>query len=152
MRTNLKLLKASISNVIELTIGLSNAQLNKIPEGYSNNIIWNVAHLVVSQKLLVYGLSGNELKLDADFVEKYKKGSQPNGLVSGSEVKSILLLFGYLIDELEQDLKTLDFTNFKNYPTSYNFEITNLEEALIFNNLHFGLHYAFLLKLKKNVS
>ena len=131
--------------------GLSNEQLNEIPAGYSNNIIWNVAHLIVTQKLLIYGLSTNELNLDDAFLETYRKGGKPNGLVSKDECKAIILLFDYLYSELEQDLKILDFSDFKVYPTSYNFEITNLEEALTFNNLHFGLHFAFLLKLLKSI-
>ena len=149
--TELKLLKVSISNVLKLVNGLSNEQLNHIPEGFSNNIIWNVAHLVVSQKLLIYGLSNNELNLDDDFIVKYRKASRPSGEVNAKDCQAIILLFEYLHEELTQDLNTLDFTSFKTYPTSYDFEITNLDEALAFNNLHFGLHFAFLLKLKKKV-
>jgi hypothetical protein len=152
MKTNLKLLKASISNISGMVKGLSNEQLNEIPTGYSNNIIWNVAHLIVTQKLLIYGLSNNELNLDDGFLETYRKGGKPNGVVSEDECKSIILLFDYLYTELEQDLEILDFSNFKAYPTSYNFEITNLDEAVTFNNLHFGLHFAFLLKLLKSIA
>ena len=32
-------------------------QLNKIPEGYRNSVFWNIAHTIVTQQLLVYGLS-----------------------------------------------------------------------------------------------
>ena len=109
--------------------GLSVEQLNEIPEGYSNNIIWNVAHLVVTQKLLIYGLSNNELNLDDSFLETYRKGGKPNGVVGEDECKSIIMLFDYLYSELEQDLEVLDFSNFKVYPTSYNFEICLLNSS-----------------------
>jgi hypothetical protein len=29
-------------------------QLNKIPEGFSNNLIWNIGHVIVAQQSLVY--------------------------------------------------------------------------------------------------
>ena len=32
-------------------------QLNTVPKVYLNSIFWNVAHIVVTQQLLVYGLS-----------------------------------------------------------------------------------------------
>ena len=32
--------------------------LNKTPNGFNNNIIWNIGHVVVSEQLLAYKLSG----------------------------------------------------------------------------------------------
>jgi len=32
-------------------------QLNKIPEGFSNNLIWNIGHIIVTQQVLIYKLS-----------------------------------------------------------------------------------------------
>ena len=32
-------------------------QLNKIPEGFSNNLIWNIGHIIVAQQRLVYAAS-----------------------------------------------------------------------------------------------
>jgi len=36
----------------------SDRQLNKIPKGFKNNLIWNIAHLLVTQQLLTYALAG----------------------------------------------------------------------------------------------
>ena len=46
--------------------------LNKIPEGFSNNIIWNIAHVVVTQQLLVYKLSGLPMHVSEEMVAKYR--------------------------------------------------------------------------------
>ena len=32
-------------------------QLNKVPQGFKNNVIWNIVHCIVTQQLLVYKLS-----------------------------------------------------------------------------------------------
>jgi hypothetical protein len=29
-------------------------QLNKVPPGFSNNLIWNIGHSIVAQQMLVY--------------------------------------------------------------------------------------------------
>ena len=31
-------------------------QLNKIPDGFHNNLIWNIGHIIVVQQMLVYNL------------------------------------------------------------------------------------------------
>ena len=151
MNANLKLLKVSLSNVIGFSKGMSLEQLNKIPDGFSNNLIWNMAHLVVTQRLLIYGLSGADLGLDSEFVDKYKKGTKPEGDVSQKEVDQVLELLNSEFDKLSSDIDGGVFKSYKNYPTSYNFEITNFEDALTFNNLHFGLHVSTMLKLGKLV-
>lgn len=151
MSSEIKLLSVSISNVLAIVKGLSNEKLNEIPTGYSNNLIWHVAHLLVTQKLLIYGLSGNDLGLDADFVERFRKGSKPDGVVSVEECEKIMLLFKSQLDQLEIDLKNDKFKTYKNYPTSYNFEITSLSDAIAFNNLHYGLHVGAILKMKKSI-
>jgi len=151
MKSELKLLQTSISNVASIVEALSVEQLNKIPEGFSNNVIWNIAHLTVTQKLLIYGLSGNDLGLPSAFVEKYRKGSSPNEIVSEAGCKAIIEQFKNQLAGLQQDLEKGIFKEYKEYPTSYNFTIKSLEDAICFNNLHYGLHVSTLLKLKKSL-
>ncbi|MDB5155092.1 MAG: DinB family protein [Mucilaginibacter sp.] len=43
-----------LSNVKDLTTG----QLNKIPEGFGNNIIWNLAHIISAQQSICYIRAG----------------------------------------------------------------------------------------------
>src|SRR5690606_41991140 len=56
--------------------------LNKIPKGFNNNIIWNIGHVVVSQQILVYKLSGLPLMVSDELVEKYIIGSKPEAPVT----------------------------------------------------------------------
>lgn len=151
MESELKLLKVSINNVLELTDDLTTQQLNEIPTGSPNNLVWHLAHLLVTHKLLIYGLSNNELNLEPEFVERFRKGSKPNGDVSAEEINVIKSKIKNLSAELENDLENNLFKAYQQYPTSYNFEITNLTDAVAFNNLHFGLHVSSMLKLKKLV-
>src|SRR5688572_11023066 len=67
-------------------------QLNKIPAGYSNNLIWNVAHCISAQQVLVYKLSGLPTVVSDEFIDKYKKGAKPEGDVSQSELDEIRVL------------------------------------------------------------
>ncbi|HIP36585.1 MAG TPA: DinB family protein [Crocinitomix sp.] len=146
-----KMLKTSITNVLNIIEGLTNLQMNEIPKGFSNNIIWNVAHLSVTQKLLIYGLSNNDLNLPEEFVSHFRKGTKPQHYLSNDEinfVKDELLKFP---TQLKQDILNQKFKNYKAYPTSYNFEITNFNEALVMVNLHYGLHFSTILRLLKKM-
>ena len=95
--------------------------------------------------------SGLELGLDSVFVDKYRKGTKPEGDVSQVEVDVIVDLLNKEFEKLTNDIEQGVFKTYKNYPTSYNFEITNFEDAVTFNNLHFGLHVSTILKLRKLV-
>jgi hypothetical protein len=74
MQETFKFILKSRQKFIELLDGLSIEQLNKIPTGFNNNIIWNFAHIVVSTQTLVYVRTG--IKADTTWVnynEDYKK-------------------------------------------------------------------------------
>ncbi len=44
--------------------GLTAEQLNKIPDGYNNNIIWNLGHLICAEQSLCYFRSGQAITVD----------------------------------------------------------------------------------------
>ena len=71
--------------------------LNKIPKGFNNNIIWNIGHILVTEQLLVYKLSGLKPMVNDILINKYKKDSKPNGDVSQTEVDEIKKLHNFLL-------------------------------------------------------
>ena len=63
------------SSMIKILESKSYEELVKIPDNFKNSIFWNIAHLLVTQQLLCYRLSGLDLKIEEAMVEKYGKGS-----------------------------------------------------------------------------
>ena len=60
MKTQFDILR-KVREIITKIVGtLTLGQMHKIPDGFNNNIVWNVAHLVVTQQLLHYRLTGKE--------------------------------------------------------------------------------------------
>jgi hypothetical protein len=125
--------------------------LNKVPENFNNNIIWNIGHLVVTQQLLTYGLSGLPMLINNDIVDKYKKGSKASGDVTQDEVDTIKSLLIPLIEKTHYDYNNGVFKTFKSYTTSTNSTLKTIEEALEFNNFHEGIHLGYILALKKSL-
>ncbi len=124
-------------------------QLNAVPTGFSNNLIWNIAHIVVTQQLLVYKLSGLPMNVSDEMVEKYKKGTKPEQAATQDEVDEIKSLLFKTIDETAVDLENKIFNNFTEYPTSTGFILKNAEDAIAFNNFHEGLHIGILMSIRK---
>lgn len=127
-------------------------QLNAIPEGFNNNVLWNIGHSIVTQQLLVYGLSGNALQVSQEMKDAYCKGSKPSGVASKEEVAQIKKLLFSTLTQLEADYASGLFTEFKTYTLSTTGGVlSNVEEAIEFNNYHEGLHIGYTVALMRLV-
>lgn len=124
-------------------------QLNKIPEGFSNNLIWNIGHIVVTQQLLVYKLSGLPILVSDEMVEKYRKGTKPEQDATQEEVDVIKSLLFKAVEQAEADYNNGVFVNYQEYPTSTGFVLQNAKGALEFNNMHEGVHIGIMMNIRK---
>lgn len=138
-----------LNNVLENN---SLEDLNKIPKGFNNNIIWNVAHLIVSQQILVYKLSGLPLMVSDDMVEKYKKGSKPEGPVTLAEIEEIKALLFSPIQKNKEDYYNGVFKEYQEYVvvTTGN-TLKRVEDALQFTVFHEGLHIGYIQALLRAI-
>jgi hypothetical protein len=126
-------------------------QLNKIPEGFSNNLIWNIAHIVVTQQILVYKLSGLPMMVSDEMVEKYRKGTKPGQDVTQEEAEEIKVLLFDTLHKLETDYNNGIFVNYQEYPTSTGYILKSAVGAIEFNNFHEGLHIGIMMSIRKFV-
>jgi hypothetical protein len=138
--------------LIGLIEGLSTEQLNQVPAGFNNNIIWNMGHLIAAQEGVCYKRSGLELKTDEAFFQAYRPGTKPEGFVGSNEVERIKTLLLSTLNELQSDYDTGVFKNYTSVVTRYGMELTNVEDAINFLPFHEGLHIGCIVALKKLVS
>jgi hypothetical protein len=130
---------------------LSFPQLIAIPTGFNNSIYWNIAHLVVTQQLLHYKLSGLETTLSDDFINDFRKGSTPRTNYSETDWQYVLEQFQALPERLEKDYENELFKSYTEYATSFGVTLANIEDAIAFNNIHEGLHIGYVMALKRLV-
>ncbi len=123
--------------------------LVKIPEGYRNNIWWNIAHIVVTQQLLVYRLSGLPVTIDESLIDLYKKGTVPEHEPSEDEIEKVAAYLLSTAEIAQQNYENGLFTSYKEYTTSLKVTLKNIDDALVFNLLHEGLHLGVVLSLLK---
>lgn len=144
-------LLASRELTLKFIKGFTPAQLNHIPDGFNNNIIWNLGHLVVTQQLLWYNLAGEKMHLSSEMVEKYKKGSQPSTIVTDDEIQKIKELLTSLPKKSIADYKNKLFQSYQEYTTSFNVTLRSIDDGIKFNNFHEGLHVGIIMALRKLV-
>ncbi len=138
--------------LIKLTEGLSIEQLNKVPPGFNNNIIWNLGHIIAAQQGVCYRRCGLDLKIDEDFFLRYKPDTKPEGVIDSIGVERIRTLLFATLDELEADYSAGIFINYPTFVTRYGIEINSIDSALSFLPFHEGLHIGCIIALKKLVS
>ena len=126
-------------------------QLNKMAPGFNNNLIWNIAHIVVTQQRLVYKFSGVPMIISDELFEKYKGGTKPSHDVRQAEVDEIRSLLFETIDQTEADFNNKFFKNYQEYTASIGVNIKNIEGALSFNNYHEALHMGVIMSIRKFV-
>ncbi|RLD26697.1 MAG: DinB family protein [Bacteroidetes bacterium] len=126
-------------------------QLNKIPKGFSNNIIWNIAHTIATQQFLVYKLSGLPPIISEKMIESYRKGTKPERDLTQTEVDEIKGLLFSTIEKTKEDYNNDIFRNYNEYTVTTKNKLTNVEEAIAFNNFHEGVHLGYILALKKSL-
>jgi hypothetical protein len=140
--TNRHILSGFISNY-------SLEQLNTMPKGFTNNLIWNIGHIIVTQQRLIYKTSGLPMYITDALLETYKTGTKPTGKTTKEEAKELQELLTSLISPTQNDFMNGKFKSFTEVTTSTGFNLTSTPEAIDFNNYHEGLHLGFMINIRK---
>lgn len=136
-----------LNQVSELTID----QLNEIPAGFNNNIIWNLAHMVAAQQGVCYVRGGLPLVIKEEFFLAYKPDTKPQGPLSAAQFEEIKQLMFSTIDVLEADYKKGLFKNNPSWTNRYGIELPVIEDSLHFLLFHEGIHFGYIMALKRMV-
>ena len=137
--------------ILDIVKDYNTDQVNHIPEGFNNNIIWNLGHMIASQQGICYKRCGLETVVSDDFFNTYKSGSKPGRYISQEEYDELKELFLTTLDKLEEDYAAGIFINYTSVMTRYNVELNNIDEALSFLPFHDGLHIGYIMSLRKLV-
>jgi hypothetical protein len=130
---------------------LSIEQLNEIPTGFNNNIIWNMGHLIATQQIVCYRRAGADTVVDAEFVDMYAPGTRPERFITEEEVLRIQELFFTSLDRFEVDIHNGVFDNYTQWTTRAGVDITNVNDVDAFLPYHEGMHVGYIMALKRRI-
>ena len=129
--------------------GFTLEQLAVIPQGFRNNLLWNISHAIVTQQLYCYHNSGLPMYVPQDFIAAYRKGTVPDGHIpTSAEIEELKDLLISTVNLLETDYQKGIFKHYNHYVTGIEYELNTIEEAIYFNISHEGVHLGSVLALK----
>jgi hypothetical protein len=148
----LNITRKTRENFIRLIEKSTVEELNEIPEGFNNNIIWNFGHIVSSQQGLCYVLSNVDTVIDRQYMLPFRKGTKPEKFFNAEEINTLKELMRSTIDQLEEDLKSNKFSTYNAFTTDYGVEVKSNAEAVQFFVVHDALHYGIASAIKKVIN
>lgn len=143
------LLRQTRQNMANLVKGLTVEQIQQVPHGFSNHILWNATHALVTQQLLTYGQSGLPFRIDQTLIDQYRKGTRPGPALDSLLVNQLAELLVESPEWLEEDYHEGLFEAYTHYPTTYGVELRSIEDAIQFNTVHEGLHLGYMMGIRK---
>ncbi|WP_149913802.1 DinB family protein [Sphingobacterium cavernae] len=142
--------KAFIKDIESLSL----EELNEIPAGFNNNIIWNFGHIVVTTPVLCYVRTG--ILTDASsvkYVSAYAKGTKPTYFVTQEEVEELKALAISTIETLEKDYNEGKLKNIVPFETStYGALLESIEDVIITTAGHDNTHLGYVTAQKRIIN
>jgi hypothetical protein len=151
MNTQTAIIEKPRLQLLAMIEGLSLDQLNQIPDGFNNNIMWNMGHIIASQQGLCYVRAGLPLSVEEPFFNTFKSGTKPERYYTAEDLDNIKALLFSTLPQLEADLQTGLFKNYTAFTTRFGFEVTGIQDAVRFLAFHEGLHIGVISAIKKLV-
>lgn len=149
MKTSFDITKSSRDVLLGFIERHTLEQLNTIPEGFNNNLIWNIGHILVVQQMLIYKLSNLPMMISDEMVEKYKKGTKPESNTTQEEVDEIKELLHITLERTRNDFTKGLFKSYNEFTTMMGFTIRTSEEAIVYNNYHEAIHTGIMMQIRK---
>jgi DinB superfamily len=149
MIKQLEIIKKTRSFLLEQVKNLSSDQFNQKIEGFNNNIVWNMGHMIAAQQGICYKRAGLPTLISEDFWEKFRSGSKPEGIVSDDEITQIKQLLFITLDKFETDYNKQIFGNYTIWSTRYGFELTSIDDGIELLSFHDGLHSCTIIAMNR---
>lgn len=130
---------------------LTSAQLNHIPPGFNNNIIWNLGHMLSAEQTMCYVRAGLPPTIDSSYLSRYLSGTKPEHPVDQPEIEYTRAALITSLHTLQSDLDRQIFDNYSPsvmIPKVYGFEVRTIDEAIDYLLYHDGYHTGCILSLK----
>ncbi|MHB8124373.1 MAG: DinB family protein [Desulfitobacteriaceae bacterium] len=135
-------LKVIRNNTIDVVKDLSENQADSVPEGFNNNIRWNLGHIYLVQERFAFAFIKEPMLLSDGYIELFGRGTKPSDWeVQPPTLTELIQLLEDQTNRIKEKLnERLTEPVIEAYTMSSGLILKTIGEFLIFTMFHEGLH------------
>lgn len=146
-----KQIEAIRNLTIKAVEGISEQTLDIVPEGFNNNLRWNLGHIYLVQEKFAFHFSGEPVQLPESFERLFARGTKPADWKE--EPPTLEVLQEMLAEQPKRIRKALlgrlDEPVTPPYTTGSGVQLSTIGEFLTFTLYHEGMHFDTIKLLKR---
>ncbi|MGJ7913722.1 DinB family protein [Neobacillus sp. LXY-1] len=148
----LKQLRFVRENTINCVAEMNDEATLFIPDGFNNNINWNIGHIYVVQEKFAFYFIKEKMMMPNNVSKLYTTSTSPSNWGSQAlpTINELIRLLKSQIDRIEQSLEfRLKEVIETPFTTSTGLTLSTVEELLSFCIYHEGMHFATIKSYKQ---
>lgn len=144
-------LKVIRNNTLNAVKEVSESQADSVPEGFNNNIRWNLGHVYLSQERFAFAFAQEPMVVPDEFTELFGRDSKPSEWkVQPPTLPVLVQLLEDQTSRIEERLSNrLDEVVANPLTMPSGLTLKTIGEYLTFSMYHEGLHVQTIKMLKK---
>ncbi|MEF3306075.1 DinB family protein [Paenibacillus sp. GYB003] len=144
-----RLLDMSRSRTLQIAADVTESQADVVPEGFNNNIRWNLGHIVTVQERFAFRLIGEPMDLPEELMSLFVGGTKPADWQTPAP--GLAELRTLLEEQPERIRKRIEGRLDEKLKVPFK-ELDRLADVLAFGVGHEGLHAGYIQALKRVVA
>lgn len=144
-------LKVIRSNTINAVKELSESQADSVPEGFNNNIRWNLGHVYLVQERFAFGFIPEPILMPDGFTDLFGRDTKPSEWkVQPPTLPELIQLLEDQTSRIQEKLNNrLDEVVAKPFTMPSGLTLKTIGEFLTFSMYHEGMHVQTIKMLKR---
>ncbi|GLU54723.1 DinB family protein [Dyadobacter frigoris] len=133
--------------ILSVVRNLTTEQINDVPRGFNNSIIWNIGHMTAVQLEMYYLMTGNALKVEEKYHVNFRIGTHPFW-VEEAEIAVVKHLYLQAVGQLDEDYRAGLFKNYDALASPHP-NASALSDITTHFLFHEGLHFNNIMSLRR---
>lgn len=137
--------------LLRSTKGLSEEQLLCIPDGFKNNILWNIGHSITDNCSMLYPPTGKALPLPDSYFQWFAPETSPADWKEVPDSAEVLQAGRDVLEKLVDDCAADRMEEYEPLELGDGAVLNNIAQAIAHCNIHEAIHLGVIMSLRKFV-